>query len=169
MPHPRHAFQVTSDFTPDDWRLLTGLPAAVMVATIRVRDGASGATTVSEGLAGLDAIAAGRGSDSALVRAVVAAIYAEPEVDGSSLADRPVGAAEEDGTPEQVFARCRRAVEVLRPHPDPSEAEAYLQWVREIAVRVCGAAHSGGVLGLGDDRIPEPQRTFLDGLAAALS
>jgi predicted transcriptional regulator len=34
---------------------------------------------VAEGLAGLDAIAAGRAFDSDLVRAVVAAIYAENE------------------------------------------------------------------------------------------
>lgn len=190
MPHPSHAPQLASDFAPDDWQLLTRLPAEVMVATIRVRDPATEdhqdpavgqpgnqvpRRTVTEGLAGLDAIAAGRQSDSSLVRAVVAAIYAEPQDEwlepaggqdsapASDVASAPAAAA------DRVFARCRRVVEVLRQHADPADADAYLAWVHQVAMRVSGAAHSGGVLGLGDDRIGAPEQAFLDGLGAALS
>lgn len=183
MPHPSHALQQASGFPPDDWRLLIRLPAAVMIATIRVREApddgggprAEGDAqghqarnhpprrTVAEGLAGLDAIAAGRSSDSALVRSVVAAIYAEPE---DELVELPGGP---DPFAEPVFGHCRRAADLLKHRVDPADAEAYLAWVRQIAVRVCGAAHSGGVLGLGDDRIGAQQQQFLDDLGVALS
>ncbi|HEY8473089.1 MAG TPA: hypothetical protein VIL37_10715 [Natronosporangium sp.] len=150
MPFP------ASGFTAQQWRLITKLPAEVMIATIAIRDGDSpddddsGGVrrrrhTVAEGLAGLDAIAAGRSSDSDLVRAVVAAIYAEPEE------DRPEQPAHRDpqALRTQVLADCRQANEILRAVADPADGAAYRHWVQQVAVRVCAAARSGGVLGLG--------------------
>jgi hypothetical protein len=162
MPLPSHATGQASMFAPDDWRMLIRLPAEVMVATINIQDHGP-RRTVAEGLAGLDAIAAGRGSDSALVRAVVAAIYSEP---GDELAD-PAGAP--SARLEEVLARCRRAAGLVRASADRGDAEAYLAWLREVAVRVCGAARSGGVLGLGGEPVAPAEQAFLDDLATALS
>jgi hypothetical protein len=143
-----------------------------MIATISVQDGSEPGTartqrhTVAEGLAGLDAIAAGRGSDSDLVRAVVAAIYAEPEE------DRPQEPAHRDDPAAhraRVLADCRRVVELLRASADPADSAAYRHWVQQVAVRVVAAARSGGVLGIAADRIGSPERGFLDELGAALS
>ncbi|MPZ27191.1 MAG: hypothetical protein GEV12_12465 [Micromonosporaceae bacterium] len=151
-------------FATDKWRLLTQLPAEIMIATIALREGGS-RRTVAEGLAGLDAIAAGRGSDSDLVRAVVAAIYSEPED------DRPEPAAPPDGPPARrsgVLAECRRVADVLRG-ADPADAAAYRHWIQQVAVRVFGASRSGGVLGLSGETVPPVEREFLDDLATALS
>lgn len=163
MPLPSHATVQASMFAPDDWRMLIRLPAEVMVATINVQDHGP-RRTVAEGLAGLDAIAAGRGSSSALVRAVVAAIYAEP---GDQMTE-PAGASA-SGRLEQVLTRCQRAARLVRASADPGDAEAYLAWLQEVAVRVCGAARSGGVLGLGGEPIAPAEQAFLDDLATALS
>jgi hypothetical protein len=185
---PRHRVPLpASGFTAEEWRLVTKLPAEVMIATISIQDdgprhGDAGAArtqrrTVAEGLAGLDAIAAGRGSDSDLVRAVVAAIYAEPEE------DRPQEPAHRDDPQAlraRVLADCRRVVEILRAGADPADGAAYHHWVRQVAVRVCAASRSGGVLGIAGDRIGSPEGTFgdapepdlgrfLDELGAALS
>lgn len=175
---PRHRVPFpAAGFTVAEWRLVSQLPAEVMIATVGIRDDApdahtrppgdphhhneSGAArtqrrTVTEGLAGLDAIAAGRSYDSDLVRAVVAAIYAEPEE------DRPEPLPERNDpatTLDLVLADCRRAVVVLRASADPADGAAYRHWVQQVAVRVCAASRSADEPG---------RRRFLDQLGATL-
>jgi hypothetical protein len=157
-PAPRTA----GTFGAEEWRLLIRLPAEVMIAAIGAQ-GDGGRRTVAEGLAGLDAIAAGRNSDSELVRAVVTAIYSEPEDDGGLAQDADPGGM------EQVLEHCRRAAEVLRVGADPADAGAYREWVQLVAAQVCDASRSGGVLGLSGERIDGDTQELLDELAAALS
>jgi hypothetical protein len=168
---PRRPAQLAaSGFTAEQWRLLSKLPAEVMIATVWLWDsgprrGEAGAAhtqrrTVAEGLAGLDAIAAGRWSDSDLVRAVVAAIYAEPEEDPPPT----VRTAGEEPLARQarVLADCRRVVAILRASADPADSAAYRHWVQQVSVRVCRAARAGEAPATGAaDR-------FLDELGAAL-
>jgi hypothetical protein len=171
------AHLAASSFVAEEWRLVTKLPAEVMIATISLQDGGS-RRTVAEGLAGLDAIAAGRGSDSDLVRAVVAAIYAEPE-DDRPPPDHPAQPPQLDaGDPRaRVLADCRRVVGILRAGADPADSAAYRHWVQQVAVRVCHASRSSGVLGVGadsggvaaGDRISPLERQFLADLGGALS
>jgi hypothetical protein len=147
-----------------EWELLTGLPARVIVAATSAEpDGPR--RTVAEGLAGLDAIAAGRAFDSDLVRAVVAAIYAESGDDrpvAEEFTDRAAGLAE-------VLGACREAAGVLAARADPADSAAYRQWVQSIAARVCGASRSGGLFGLGGEHVSPAERRFLDDLAIALA
>ncbi|MFJ6199749.1 hypothetical protein [Micromonospora sp. NPDC092111] len=147
----RAAPLTTAVYSAAEWDLLTTLPGRVLVATASPGPGRP-ARGVSAGLAGLDAVAAGRASDSDLVRAVVAAIYARH--DGSTT---PTG-----GLADLVdlLAACRAAVRLLRRRADPADAAAYRQWVESVAVRVCGAG--GGV-----PASPADQR-ILDRLGAAL-
>jgi hypothetical protein len=137
-----------------------------MTATIAVGRG-GGRRTVVEGLAGLDAIAAGRDSDSDLVRAVVAAIYSGSEEGPPPGGPEPAGEPAEFVT--RVLERCRQAGQVLRTGTDPVNAQAYRRWVQQVAARVCGASRSGGVLNLGAERISVAEGEFLDELADALS
>lgn len=153
------------EFAAEQWRLVTRLPAEVMIATIGLQDDGP-RRTVAEGLAGLDAIAAGRSSDSDLVRAVVAAIYSEPEEDGPQPA--PAGGEPDTGR-SAVLAGCRRVAGILRAGADPADAAAYRHWVEQVAVRVTGAARSGGVLGLGGEATSPAEREFLADLAVALA
>jgi hypothetical protein len=185
---PRRPAQLAaSGFAAEQWRLLSKLPAEVMIATVSLWEHGP-RRTVAEGLAGLDAIAAGRWSDSDLVRAVVAAIYAEPEEDplvdrapalsgaganrGAAGIPAGSGAGQEatDLAPSEdplarrawVLADCRRVVAVLRASADPADSAAYRHWVEQVSVRVCRAAQSGGapVTGAAD--------RFLAELGAAL-
>lgn len=166
MPRPSSTpsfLLAASGFADHEWRLITKLPAEVMVTTVASQAGGGPRYTVAEGLAGMDAIAAGRVSDSDLVRAVVAAIYAEPEPE--SDADRPSLAADRT----RVLSDCSRVAEILRASADPADAAAYRHWVQQVAVRVCRAARSGGVFGLSGERIDAVEQAFLDDLTAALS
>jgi hypothetical protein len=150
-------------YPPAEWELLIRLPAQVMIAATSA-EADSPRRTVAEGLAGIESIAAGRASDSDLVRAVVAAIYAQSEDDqpaAEEFTDPAAGLAE-------VLAACEATTRVLAARADPADSAAYRQWLQSIAARVCGASRSGGVLGIGGERFSAAERRFLAELGAAL-
>jgi len=137
-------------FTPREWELLVRLPGRVIVAATHT---GNPRRTVVEGLAGLEAMAAGRSFDSDLVRAVVAAVYAETPTTESEHA-------------AGLLRSCREAVKILGRRADPADSAAYRQWVQSIAARVCAGSSR---------RTPTPEqlgpadRRFLADLAHALA
>ncbi|MCO1595284.1 hypothetical protein M8C17_08920 [Micromonospora sp. RHAY321] len=154
----RAAPLTTAVYSAVEWDLLTSLPGRVLVAAAAPGPGRP-QRGVKAGLAGLDAVAAGRAFDSDLVRAVVAAIYAR-----------------HDGTPEpterltdlvDLLAACRAAVRVLHRRADPADSAAYRQWVQSVAARVCRAAAGPGGHP-GSQSTSPADRRFLDRLGGAL-
>ncbi|MFG2047276.1 hypothetical protein ACGFIW_07595 [Micromonospora sp. NPDC048935] len=154
----RAAPLTTAVYSATEWDLLISLPGRVLVAAVASGPGRTD-RGVPAGLAGLDAVAAGRAFDSDLVRAVVAAIYARP-----------------DGTPPPaerltdlvgLLAACRAASRVLRRRADPADSAAYRQWVQSVAARVCRAVPGPGERREGQPTTPADRR-FLDHLGAAL-
>ncbi|ASW57387.1 hypothetical protein [Plantactinospora sp. KBS50] len=132
-PGGRHAGPAgTAIFSDVDWRLLVRLPSQVVVAAASAGPD-DPRLMVGESLAGLEGIAAGRAFDSDLVRAVVAAIYAEsadlPSLDRRDPASRAAA----------TLSACRRAVAILTEVADPADSAAYRQWVQSVAFRVCRA------------------------------
>ncbi|OLB75017.1 MAG: hypothetical protein AUI14_22050 [Actinobacteria bacterium 13_2_20CM_2_71_6] len=149
-------------FRREEWDLLVKLPGRVVVAATSA-EADRARRTVAEGLAGIDAIAAGRASASRLVRDVVAAIYDESDDDQPAAEEfrhREAGIAE-------VLASCRVAGRLLVERAGRVEADAYRNWLGAIATRVCHAARTGGVLGLGGQAVSPAERRFLADLAAA--
>ncbi|MEV0155287.1 hypothetical protein AB0H57_16305 [Micromonospora sp. NPDC050686] len=145
----RAAPLTTAVYSAAEWELLTSLPGRVLVAAAAPGPGRP-PRGVAAGLAGLDAVAAGRAFDSDLVRAVVAAIYARH--DGTQPpADRLADVVD-------LLAACRAAVRVLGRRADPADSAAYRQWVQSVAGRVCRT---------GAGAVPADQR-LLDRLADAL-
>ncbi|SDY04812.1 hypothetical protein SAMN05444365_101492 [Micromonospora pattaloongensis] len=149
-------------FSAPEWELLVRLPGRVIVSATSLELDRPG-RTVAEGIAGVAAIAAGRAFDSDLVRAVVAAIYAESDGDG------PTGAAgvPTDGRAD-LLASCREAARVLARRADPADSAAYRQWVQSIAARGFAAGRSGPLSSVGGARAGAAQRQFLNELGAAL-
>ncbi len=154
----RAAPLTTAVYSASEWDLLTSLPGRVLVAAAAPGPGRP-ERGVLAGLAGLDALAAGRAFDSDLVRAVVAAIYAR-----------------HDGTPEpaerltdlvDLLAACRAASRVLHRRADPADSAAYRQWVQSVAARVCRAAPRAGERPASRPASPADRR-FLDRLGGAL-
>lgn len=96
-------------------------------------------------------MAAGRGFDSDLVRAVVAAIYARH--DGTAPRDERLTDLVD------LLAACRAAIRVLDRRADPADSAAYRQWVESVAARVCRSAAG--------ESSPADRR-FLDRLGGAL-
>ncbi|WFE38299.1 hypothetical protein [Micromonospora sp. WMMD998] len=146
----RRAAPLTSAaYSAAEWDLLTDLPGRVLVAAASPAPGRP-PRGVAAGLAGLDAVAAGRAFDSDLIRAVVTAIYARH--DGADRGERLTDLVD-------LLAAARAAVRVLRRRADPADSAAYRQWVESVAARVCRAGATP----------PSPaDRRFLDRLGGAL-
>jgi hypothetical protein len=148
-------------FRRAEWELLVKLPGRVVVAAVVVAGPPAHADpaprTVAEGLAGIDAIAAGRASASRLVRDIVAAIYDEPDDDRPPVEELTVVDA------------CRAAGRLLAERVGRVDADAYRHWLVAIATRVCHAARTGATLGLGGQPISTAEREFLARLEAALT
>jgi hypothetical protein len=163
MPsRPRTATELP--LSRQEWELLTRLPRRVLVAATSAEPD-SARQTVAEGLAGIAAIAAGRTADSALVRAIVSEIYAEVDDDpavAEEFTDRASGIA-------VVLAECHTAARILAERTTPADADAYREWLGEIAEAVCRASRSGGLLGIGGVPISPAEREFLVGLDRALT
>ncbi|MDM4722361.1 hypothetical protein QTQ03_23255 [Micromonospora sp. WMMA1363] len=149
----RAAPLTTAVYSAAEWDLLTTLPSRVVVAAALPGPGRP-ARGVAAGVAGLDAVAAGRAFDSDLVRAVVAAIYARHDgapLPGGRLADLV-----------DVLAAARAAARVLDRRADPADSAAYRQWVQSVAARVCRAEPGG------DGSAGPADRRLLDRLGGAL-
>lgn len=119
-------------FDRDEWELIVTLPRRVLMAALASAP-ASG-RAAAEPIAGIEAIASGLASGSALVREVVASIYSESHQEPEEL----IG----DGDPGvvQTLAACRYASEILAARCDTDDAAAYRQWVSHIAAVVAGVA-----------------------------
>jgi hypothetical protein len=155
---------------PGEWDVLIHLPAQVVIAAISAET-ATGGPTVVEGLAGIEAIAGGRAFDSDLVRAVVAAIFAEPDAtEGGPGATGAVVHEFADRSRDiaDVLATCRSVTAILAARADPADSASYRQWLQSIAAKVCEVARSGSA-GAGGARFSDAGRRFLGDLGAALS
>jgi hypothetical protein len=150
-------------FSQEEWALLVRLPGRVVVAATSAHPDPA-RRSVAEGLAGIDAIAAGRASASRLVREVVAAIYAEYGDDDQPVADeltyRLLGSA-------GVLDDCRRAGRLLAERAGREDADGYRHWLESIAARVCQAARTGGLFRVGGEPVSRAERQFLSDLGAA--
>ncbi|PWR05944.1 hypothetical protein DKT68_24355 [Micromonospora acroterricola] len=154
----RAAPLTTAVYSVAEWDLLTSLPGRVLVAAAAPGLGRP-PRGVMAGLAGLDAVAAGRAFDSDLVRAVVAAIYARHDGNQPST--------EQLTDLVDLLAACRAAVRVLHRRADPADSAAYRQWVQSVAARVCRVAPAPGEPPPGQPASPADRR-FLDRLGGAL-
>jgi hypothetical protein len=179
MPNEPSQRPASGRFARDEWELLVTLPGRVLVAASAAASSDPGEpTAVTGGLAGLAAIAAGHDSASPLVREVVAAIYAESLHPDAHLSDPPAGRS-------QTLAAGERAAQLLAAHAEPADADAYRDWLSEIAGAVCGvpASRRDGRVGLADNSSSklargtsdslsklarETAHSFLDDLRAAL-
>jgi hypothetical protein len=145
----------------DEWELLVRLPGRVVVAATSA-EADSPRRTVSEGLAGIEAIAAGRDSASALVRGIVAEIYHETDAPPAAEEYREPA----DGIAD-VLASCRAAADVLALRAGREDADAYRHWIEAIATRVCHAAKGSDLLGFGGPPVSAAEWHFLAELTAA--
>jgi hypothetical protein len=153
-----------TDFTPEEWRVLTHLPMDVVLTMAAIDTGnLSGAaetkTELSAGINGL--LELGREfPDNALIQRVLQDLPV----------DWPSGISEEQYPVNRVVELCQRAGVILR-HAPPTEAQQFKQYLLRAAERVIQAAGGvGGFQGFGRkiSRMSPAEIQALKKIAAAL-
>jgi hypothetical protein len=143
-------------FSRDEWELVVTLPRRVLLAAVAAAP--AGGRRAAEGIAGIEAIASGLASSSALVREIVGAIYAE------SVPDTEESAADAGVTTVRTLAACRYAAQVVAARTGIDDAAAYRGWLLHIAAVVSGVAQ--GVTA--PPHIPPPDGDFVYALEGVL-
>ena len=145
-------------FGRDEWELVVTLPRRVLLAAVAVAG--DGGRRIAEDVAGIEAIASGLASTSPLVREIVAAIYAESHHEPQAA---PGGAELET---VRTLAACRYAAQVVAARRGPGDADAYREWLLDIALAVSGAGP--GALTPAQGRGPGPAWQLVSVLDAVL-
>jgi hypothetical protein len=154
-------------YSDEEWGLLVGLPQTVALAASAVETD-SAHKTQAEGSAGIEAIAAGRDSGSALVERVAHELVArvgDPEAGEEAPVFR---VADPQAEVAEALKRAGAAAELLARKAGDGDAAAYKHWLVGIAESVVEAATSGGLLGLGSTLVSESERQFVDELSQLL-
>ncbi|GGJ86076.1 hypothetical protein GCM10010123_14590 [Pilimelia anulata] len=152
-------------FSDGEWSLLVGLPEAVVTAAAAIEPD-SARRSRAESAAGHEVISAGRESPSPLVTAIAVALLGrvgDPEAGEDPLTITP---PDPELAARDTIDRARVARALLADRVDEGERGAYTHWLVSVADAVIGAVRSGGVLGVGGERVTDAERRFRDELAA---
>jgi hypothetical protein len=69
---------------------------------------------------------------------------------------------------QEGAARLREAVELLEAKATPEDVDGYKRFALSVAERAAAATKSGGVLGIGGERVSEAESLALDEIASTL-
>jgi hypothetical protein len=159
-----------SDFTPDEWRLVMASPMlAGMAITLADPSGIFG--TLKEGFTGANALLAARKNDQA--NAIVKAIVADFDTPEGRTAARDGIRADLTGKTAaelkvQALENLRKVSSIVGAKA-PSDAPAFREWIKSVAVHAAEASSEGGFLGFGGVRVSDAEKATLAELDAALA
>jgi hypothetical protein len=158
MPASTTASVASDPVSRAEWELLVRLPAHVITA-VTGADAAAARTALDR------AVGLGRAADSALVRGLAFAVHAGLEPAGPDVRPAvPVWETRVAG----ALAECRTAARILRERVARVDADAYRDWLVEVAVTACDNGHVMGLPGDGGGMLTMADRRFLDELRHAL-
>jgi hypothetical protein len=145
------------DFSATEWESVVDAPAIAGLTVVAAQRG--GTVRESIAMAKAYAEAAKEHGSSGLLGSIVSS---RPDI-----APREFSSVEDLNT--QGVERIRSAVSTLEAKgASPEEVEAYKQFTISVAQRAAEADKSGGVLGIGGERVSEAERAALDRIREAL-
>ncbi len=159
-----------SDYTPDEWRLLAGLPWAIGLSVILAEDQGGRRATRQElaALAAAPQALAARFPANALVQAVL------PDVTANAAAGLVEQHSREKGSTEQriyqeTYRLCQQAAALLDARAPYDEADGYKRFAAGIGGQVAHAAADAEYLGIGGGTLSSNERRLLAALCEALN
>ena len=144
-----------ADFNAVDWQTITEAPAIAGLIVVTAQRGGSVRESVAMARAFAEAL---KEHDQDLIGEVAAK--------APSIEPRQFSSKEELRT--RGVEKIGEAVALLEASAEPDEVEAYRQFVLSVAQRAAEADKSGGVLGIGGERVTDAERAALAEIAAAL-
>lgn len=151
-----------SDYTPAEWKVVVSGPAVAGTLIVAADPAFFGAIKESAAIA--KAVNAfGQASDVELIRAIGQAVqggekFATPEIPK----DHGV-----DGALKRLVIECKKAAEIVEAK-SPDEAEAYCNYLVDIAQKTAESSKEGGFLGIGATRVSDKEKHAMVRLAEAL-
>jgi exonuclease III len=152
----RQAMTTKADFNAEEWEQILQAPALAGLVVITAQRGGTIRESVQMAKAYTEARKEHAGSD------LLSEIVAHPP----TVDTRQFESAEQ--LRSEGLQRIRDAVALLEPKAEPGDVEAYKRFVLTVAERAAEATKSGGVLGIGGERVSDAESAALDELAAAL-
>jgi hypothetical protein len=145
-----------ADFNAEEWEQVLEGPALAGLIVITAQRGGTIRESVQMAKAYTEARKEHAGSD------LLSEIVAQPP----TVDPRQFESAAQ--LRSEGLQRIRDAVALLEPKAEPADVEAYKRFVLTVAERAAEATKSGGVLGIGGERVSEAESAALDELAVAL-
>lgn len=143
------------DFNAVDWQTLTDAPAVAGLIVVTAQRGG----TIRESIAMAKAYAQAKADhDHELIGAIAAKA---PQVDPKQFTSK-------EDLHTSGLHKIGEAVALLDGTASADEIEAYKQFTLSVAQRAAEADKSGGVLGIGGERVSDSERAALAEIAAAL-
>lgn len=158
-----------SDYTPEEWQLITGIPWAVGLTVILAEDKGGRNATKKElaALAEAPERVAARMLDNELVQATL------PDVMTSPAAARVKDHSREKGDIERTiyqdtFRLCQQLLAILKAKSTGAEREGYKRFIMEVGREVAAAVADAEYLGIGGGTLSPYERKLLQALSVAL-
>jgi hypothetical protein len=145
-----------SDFDAEQWERIATAPAIAAMYVITAEKGGSLRESMAVGKAYAEARKSSTGS--ALVDEIVAGL-------GPAAPER---FSSKEQLQAEAVGRIREAKDELAAKGEESDVAAYRDFILAVAQRVAEADKSGGVLGIGGERVTERETTAIEEIRAAL-
>ena len=145
-----------AEFNGEEWDLIASAPAIAGLIVIAAQRG--GTIRESFAMAKVYAETKQEHRDSGLLEEIASKA---PTLDRSQFQNK-------DELEAKGLERIREAVALLEGKATPEEVEAYRSFALKIAERAAEADKSGGVLGIGGERVSDAESLALDRVAEAL-
>jgi hypothetical protein len=144
-----------ADFNAEEWELVAAGPALAGLIVVTAQRGGALRESLAIGKAYAEAA---RDHSSDLIGAMASGKPTVNPREFSSSEDLRLRGVE----------RIREAVGLLEAKATPEELDAYRAFAMSVAQRAAEADKSGGVLGIGGERVSSDERVVLEEIAAAL-
>jgi hypothetical protein len=145
-----------TDFNAEEWAQVAGAPAIAGFIVATAQKGGTIRETMAMGKAYAEAKK--EHGDSDLLGEIVAT---SPQPDLKGIESK-------DELRIEGLAKLRQAVELLQSKATPEEVDDYRAFTLTVAQRAAEADKSGGVLGVGGERVTDAEREALAAVAEAL-
>jgi len=151
-----------ADYTTEEWQQIINAPAVAGTLIITadpaffgaIKESASIAKSINE---------YGEKSDVELIKAIAAAVRGGHKFETPDI-PKDQGM---DGALNALVAECRRAVKIVLAK-SPDEAEAFSNYLMDVAKQTAESSKEGGFLGIGATRVSDREEAALQKLADAL-
>lgn len=160
-----------SDFTPAEWELLRRAPVSVALAMATV-DETGSVGFVREMLAGYEAASEqSLAHDESTFFLELSTAFSDDEAqssiieEGRAIEDQPIDLSETRAT---AITEAKDAMAVLAAKATTDEADAYRKLLLDVAESVMERSKSGGLLGIGGQRVTPEETGFYEELKTAI-